>query len=1245
MKKTLLICSLALTVGLSGISYAQTMQPSFQIAGVSSVDLKNQSKLPDVTTIIKDLLKTNIPLSAKGKFIYQLESYLTAKQQSKAQLYINTQPIIAKQVFYELLFDTFSANISKNHTISPYSKQMLDLIVKELKDKNVRTVYNDFTQYKKGKYTYSIQSEDIDKLFSVFISIDQLIKKSKYNELMPKIKKSIELASKLKIDRAIIDVNFNLISYYFNETNELEKVLSIIKNILPISEAIGDKYSRFSFISNLGDYYTLKDEDEKAFQIYIANLDYSQKIKCKKCEASAMQSIGIHYRRQNIPDESIDYFTKSLAIFTDLKLDENVANVNFSLGKAYYRKKKYVTSRKYFETSIKYYESIDSDLVTSIYTYLGNSYRDSQNPDYEKAKSIYFKSLNILTQKNRGLELANTYENIAISYYHPSDKYDYAQSIEYSLKAIDVYSKIGKNDTYIALNNRLIGHDYYSLKKYEKAVDYYNRSLELYEKIKDSALSDRVKDDIARSFMKLGQTEKAVKIYIDLFASEDSSDSAVSALQDIEDKNIIPQLMTIIKSNRNIKAKVNSVKLLSYLGDKSLAQYLIEIAKDKDADNSIREEAIYALTNLGDKSIIPQLLEYLEDLQLMPAAVSTLKYLNDPDIIYKLIDSLNSNSETLKLGTLGLLKDIKDKRAKEYLLPLLNDKSPKVRKETVYALRELNDKSIVENLIPLLKDESEDVRSAVVSTLGNIGDESLVSKIKGVLTGKEKDEWLGIIANLSAEKLKNKNSTEQFIADLKSDNPDTIRYAILRLNANGDKTTVAHVVPFLKYPDPEVRKNAISIVSKWPDKTYIPEILPLLKDKDPQIFIKAIKILGTFKEKSLLPELIHFIDYKGEAKKDEDEPDTGNDKLRQLIALLGELDDITSSPVYVRSAAIEAVAKTGDKSLIPAILKHLDETDSEVRNAVVNAIGLLGDKSVIPLLLPVLKDGNSSLQKSVINTLIQIGNMDILNDILPYIADYKSLVRETAQRAVLKLNISPDFKELQNIINGSPYWIKPELLLLQAELYIQHKDYTGARNLITNILALDYVKNMPCFKVMAEHKLASINSPHDNIPMLLELEDFINNQFSYNDHKKYRNALSLNYILTGKNYMALKKYPEARVAFKKANDILSSYEERISLYSYDIYSQIKFNEGRLYELLDQSQDAVSCYKDAINTVENSVFIKNSMENQSLSLNEIKEHALYIEYISAYENIIKLFKNSGDNVQAEQYQKKLKSLKS
>lgn len=88
----------------------------------------------------------------------------------------------------------------------------------------------------------------------------------------------------------------------------------------------------------------------------------------------------------------------------------------------------------------------------------------------------------------------------------------YQKAILYSLKVIELYDKIGTESDKINYLN-YIGDSYYEMGQYNKALNYYFEELELRRKYKVNPLNDDFLDKLAKVYTALGKYDKAMDYY------------------------------------------------------------------------------------------------------------------------------------------------------------------------------------------------------------------------------------------------------------------------------------------------------------------------------------------------------------------------------------------------------------------------------------------------------------------------------------------------------------------------------------------------------------------------------------------------------------------------------------------------------------------------------------------------------------------------------------------------------------
>jgi hypothetical protein len=101
-----------------------------------------------------------------------------------------------------------------------------------------------------------------------------------------------------------------------------------------------------------------------------------------------------------------------------------------------------------------------------------------------------------------------------------------------------------------------------------------------------------------------------------------------------------------------------------------------------------------------------------------------------------------------------------------------------------------------------------------------------------------------------------------------------------------------------------------------------------------------------------------------------------------LIKLLESGDEFASLP------AASSLGKIGDRTAIPALLRHLNDDDRLIREEVVNSLGLLGDKDIFDKIRPVFNDKEIYVRSKAVQALGRLDRertLELLHDSERYV--------------------------------------------------------------------------------------------------------------------------------------------------------------------------------------------------------------------------------------------------------------------
>jgi len=141
------------------------------------------------------------------------------------------------------------------------------------------------------------------------------------------------------------------------------------------------------------------------------------------------------------------------------------------------------------------------------------------------------------------------------------------------------------------------------------------------------------------------------------------------------------------------------------------------------------------------------------------------------------------------------------------------------------------------------------------------------------------------------------NDTEEYIADLKSENVMVRNDAIYYLGENKNKLAVPMLIEFLNNDQPkETRLKAVEALGKIGEDSSVDVLLSALKEDNYNIKTAAIEAIGKIKDPRAVKLIIDMLDFR-----------------------------------ETRYTALWAIGNIGDESAVPALTKLLNHSDQYVR--------------------------------------------------------------------------------------------------------------------------------------------------------------------------------------------------------------------------------------------------------------------------------------------------------------------------
>jgi HEAT repeat protein len=478
----------------------------------------------------------------------------------------------------------------------------------------------------------------------------------------------------------------------------------------------------------------------------------------------------------------------------------------------------------------------------------------------------------------------------------------------------------------------------------------------------------------------LGQIgdERAVMPLIEVL--EKSNDyhvrtSAVKALGRIGDMRAVWPLIQAVKA-RGFDARYLIVEALVNIGQPAVAQ-LIEALQNKHTD--VVCTAAQALFSIGDEQAAPHLIELIRrtdsdevrifliralgELKDERAAVLLVAALQDqissvvrlakeglvkigPSAVPPLVTALKTASaETVRVSSIHVLGQIKDRRALEPLIMALNDNSPQVRQAAATALGRLGGEEIIEPLIAVLKDNDPMVRHNAADALVMADSLAVPALIENL---SHPDSGMRFLtANILIE-IKS-SAVGPLIDQLKNETSPAISMAAGILTQIG-APAVPELIAELEREDSKIRSQASDILIKI-GSPAVNLLAVVLKGRNEFSKNAAADILGRIGDKEAIAPLVEALLDLTVCRKAAEalkalawHPLYTPDKVHFLLAM-GKTDDVVAEwetnqqilfvdlrsddPAAVEYASIRLV-ELGGKQMIPRMIAVMKNDESRV---------------------------------------------------------------------------------------------------------------------------------------------------------------------------------------------------------------------------------------------------------------------------------------------------------------------------
>jgi serine phosphatase RsbU (regulator of sigma subunit) len=355
-------------------------------------------------------------------------------------------------------------------------------------------------------------SKGIEKLHILFKLSDEKIYEPEGIEYA---KDAVDLAKNIN-DNATSDALENLGKVYYNQNKDAQ-ALEYFKQSLDLSKKINYIHGIFRGLDKTAQLYFYLDSFALSENISHELLSLAEEKDSTKQEAIAYFQLGSIYKAKGNLDSALVFMNKSLELQQKLDKAKDIAYTYNGLGQLYFDMANYPKSIDCYTKEIEIRKSINDPYGLAIACYsFGRTHTNLGN--YSLALEQFQISLKIFEKIGNQEGIARTcngigmvYENLSQSLLAVKDnEANYKKALEYYQRTLDIFRNLKlKSEEGMSLqnianaNSRLATNQFVAkygeewedsliklsskviLSSFEKSIEYYNKSLEIFKDTKD----------------------------------------------------------------------------------------------------------------------------------------------------------------------------------------------------------------------------------------------------------------------------------------------------------------------------------------------------------------------------------------------------------------------------------------------------------------------------------------------------------------------------------------------------------------------------------------------------------------------------------------------------------------------------------------------------------------------------------------------------------------------------------------
>lgn len=473
---------------------------------------------------------------------------------------------------------------------------------------------------------------------------------------------------------------------------------------------------------------------------------------------------------------------------------------------------------------------------------------------------------------------------------------------------------------------------------------------------------------------------------VDLLSHEDDNvrESAAYAFELIADtgdvlaKPLMDQLFDTLKAKEVGSDSI--ARVIGRLGGPASITSLVEVMDSSEP--KLLQSLIAALGDIGHEQALPALFKTLKhkDEDVRISAVGAIGGIDHRDAVKPLIDALSDNSDYVRNDAAIVLGDLNDASAVGPLIALLKKDA---QEDTIKALDKLGDARVVPFLIKGLADNDfyDDAAVQAMRSLKKFEAEKEAFEALIIIAKNKNQEGLARITALGLiGKTENHQATKMLLELLLNKKESNLirMYAATALGDLNDKKAIPTLAT-LAFGNYRSKVPLMERIARLGSSEISDLLKKIRKDQDADIVKEAVLALGRIGGSEFLEPLLLLLQDKGNNRQVRMKAIEAlgfmgrKEAIEPLVALLKEDDK------YIRQTVVMALAQINDDLAIPALSLVLQKDKHEyARSYASEALGKTNNRDVIPALMASLKDSNSSVRRASREALVKMSDTSLV---------------------------------------------------------------------------------------------------------------------------------------------------------------------------------------------------------------------------------------------------------------------------